>query len=775
MNRTKTIQSLTDSDRVLQYVGGIVLRHILAAAAGFLCACASFDGLAPFGVALAAAVFPEYIPAAVLGSTAGYFRIYGMTVLTLRYIAAAAVAGILAYLLKRSFKRNYHPVFSAVCGFFPLFVTGLILSLSVTLSIDEVILYAAESAVCSLAAWFFSCFLAINPAKKYAAGLSGRETASVLILFAVLLLALSSFSLFILSPAVIVGTYVVLVSACFGGDKYGALTGIFAGVVLGLSGQSGFLTGGIAMGGLLVGIFGKKNRFLSAVILLLTVSVTAFASDDWIDAANVLYGVGIACIALLLTPKKLRKIYQRIFSLSSDGAFLTGQRNVLKTRLQTASDGMTSVASSVKAVAGIYKRRAFPREEKIYENVAKKVCASCDNCRFCRKENKIETDGWFHDVADELKRCDSPETRELPPRFLSVCLMPERVIKELRLEIERYRNAMRETAKTGETVNIVADQFQSVSELLGSFSAVMDSGEEYDPERSELVRAMLEKDYGVTPVSCGVFRTQEEHRFCELCLPAGQYDSDALRESIAGVLTAEWEAPVTGKLADGSITFTVCEKTKYRMESGGFQLSSDGAKWCGDTFRSFSDGKGHFIMILSDGMGTGKKAAADSVLCCSLTTMLLGAGYPVDCILKMINSAMLVRSGEESLATLDIAVTDLYSGDVEFYKAGAGSSVAMRHLKLLRLSKPSLPIGILQNIAFEKISLSLRDGDSFVLMSDGVSEESVSAWRDLLKDAADYEGKELAEKLAYAARLNADKESPDDITVLTATLLLNDE
>ena len=93
-----------------------MLRHILSAAAGFLCACASFDGLAPFGVALAAAVFPEYIPAAVLGSTAGYFRIYGVTVLTLRYIAAAAVAGILAYLLKRSFKRKHHSVFSAVCS-----------------------------------------------------------------------------------------------------------------------------------------------------------------------------------------------------------------------------------------------------------------------------------------------------------------------------------------------------------------------------------------------------------------------------------------------------------------------------------------------------------------------------------------------------------------------------------------------------------------------------------------------------------------------------------
>ena len=179
-------------------------------------------------------------------------------------------------------------------------------------------------------------------------------------------------------------------------------------------------------------------------------------------------------------------------------------------------------------------------------------------------------------------------------------------------------------------------------------------------------------------------------------------------------------------------------------------------------------------MILSDGMGTGKKAAADSVMCCSLCSSLLRAGFSPDVILRMINSAMLVRSGEESLATLDIAVTDLYDGSVCFYKAGASFSVAMRHLKMLKVEKPSLPVGILRDIAFEKIGLQLRDSDAFVLMSDGVQSKAIAVWRDILKTAGEYDGDELADKLAKTAYMNAPEDCPDDITVMTATILLND-
>lgn len=774
MNDVK-IRDIKDSDELIRYALNYAVRHIVSAVTGFFTACAAFEGLAPFGVSFAACIFPEYVPAAVLGISLGYFYVYGITVLTLRYIATAAVAGILAYIFKRNLKRRYHKYFSAVSSFFPLLATGIILSLSVTLTADELILYTAEGAMGGAAAWFMDKFLSIKPSKRYVSRLTGTETASVLIVFGLILLALNSFEIYIFFPSVIVGAYAVLVASSFGGDKYGALSGIVSGVVLGFGTPNTFLTGGMALGGLLSGFFGKRNRFISALIFVITVSVTAFASDDWITASYMIYSVGIATVIFVLTPKKIVKIYRNLFAFSDEDSMRTSQRNVLKMRLRTAADGMTNVTSSVKAVAGIYRRRTTPKEENIYNNVCESNCINCVNYNSCWKKNYNDTYGWFAKIADTFKRSNAPVDKDLPYRFLNTCLEPDKIIKSISYEVERYRNAMRETAKTGETVNIVSDQFGSVAQLLDSFSETMETDEEYDAEKTGMVCDVLMNDVGLDIVSCGVFINPENKIFCEISFADRiKYDSEQIIETISDVLGIRFESPVVRTLSDGTVNFTVCEKTKYTVETGGYQISSNGGKWCGDTFDSFFDGKGKMYMILSDGMGTGKKAAADSVMCCSLASVLLKAGYPVNSILKMINSAMLVRSGEESLATLDIAVLNLYNGDVEFYKAGAAASIAMKHLKLLKIEKPSIPVGILGSVKFEKIELNLRDGDSFVLMSDGVSENAASMWREILKDASDYKGKELADKLAKTAHMNAESDNADDITVVTAAIRVNE-
>ncbi len=773
--QTKNIQQKSlSADEAIKYALSSVLKQLAAAAAGFLFASASFEGLSPFGASFAAGVFPEYIPASVLGSAGGYFFTYGVNVLTLRYIASAVIAGIISFLLKRNFKRQYFKQFSAAAGFIALLSTGLVLSISITVSADEILLYSAEGAAGAAAALFIDRFLNINPIKKYISRLTGIETASVLVVFSILLMSLSSFDIYIFSPEIIIGTYIVLVASSYGGEKYGSLLGICAGVVSGFSGENGFITGAFAMGGLLSGIFGRKNRFISAVIFIITVAAGAFSAKNRADAVYVLYDVGIAAAAFILTPKRLSGAYKKIFSLSDDGAFLSGQRNTLKMRLLTASDGMKDVAASVKAVAGIYRRRTFPKKEKIYENVCVKICRECPDYVSCWNAKYTATYGYFSKIIEALKNGEEPDDKSIPKGFLSICREPQNIIKSLGYEVECYRSAMRESAKTGETVNIVSDQFGSVSDLLDEFSLSIESGDEYDAARSGLVLSFLENDMRLSVLSCGVFTLPEGNIYCELSFaPYKKYDYEKISRTLSASLGVQLEKPVTRELSDGTVIFTVCEKTKYKLVSGGKQISIDKNNRCGDTFDSFYDGKGNFIMILSDGMGTGKKAAADSVMCCSLASVLLRSGYPIDSILKMINSAMLVRSGEESLATLDIAVINLYTGETEIRKAGAGSSVAMKNYKMLQINKPSLPVGILQDVAFEKMELKLGDGDTLVLMSDGVTKASLSVWREILKTAADYEGGELAEKLAKTAKLNSDDETADDITVVTAVIEMN--
>ena len=89
--------------------------------------------------------------------------------------------------------------------------------------------------------------------------------------------------------------------------------------------------------------------------------------------------------------------------------------------------------------------------------------------------------------------------------------------------------------------------------------------------------------------------------------------------------------------------------------------------------------------------------------------------------LKIVNSALLVKSGEESLSTVDIAAVNLYTGQAHFYKAGAAPTFIRRGSRTGMVESTSLPAGILTAVEFEKSSVQLRDGDLIVMVSDGAT------------------------------------------------------
>ncbi|MDQ9826338.1 SpoIIE family protein phosphatase, partial [Acinetobacter sp. 163] len=80
------------------------------------------------------------------------------------------------------------------------------------------------------------------------------------------------------------------------------------------------------------------------------------------------------------------------------------------------------------------------------------------------------------------------------------------------------------------------------------------------------------------------------------------------------------------------------------------------------------------------------------------------------------NSALLVKSGEESLSTIDITAIDLYTGQAHFYKAGAAPTFVRRGNRAGMVESTSLPVGILTAVEFEKSSIKLSDGDLVVMV-----------------------------------------------------------
>ena len=172
--------------------------------------------------------------------------------------------------------------------------------------------------------------------------------------------------------------------------------------------------------------------------------------------------------------------------------------------------------------------------------------------------------------------------------------------------------------------------------------------------------------------------------------------------------------------AQGKCRIQMSEKPVYRVAAGFSQHICGNGTLCGDSYEYFSDGFGRQAAVLSDGMGSGGRAAVDGAMASGILSRLLQAGIGPEAALQIVNSALIAKSGDESLATLDVVLLDRFSGAANFYKAGAAVSV-VRHKGRASLVDAPLPslVGILNETSFARRDDVLGDGDLIVLMSDG--------------------------------------------------------
>ena len=76
----------------------------------------------------------------------------------------------------------------------------------------------------------------------------------------------------------------------------------------------------------------------------------------------------------------------------------------------------------------------------------------------------------------------------------------------------------------------------------------------------------------------------------------------------------------------------------------------------------------------------------------------------------------------ECFATVDLLIIDRNAAKAKFYKMGAASSFLLRNGKVKKFEQAALPIGIIPEVRLNHIVVRLKAGDIVVMVSDGVTE-----------------------------------------------------
>ena len=145
--------------------------------------------------------------------------------------------------------------------------------------------------------------------------------------------------------------------------------------------------------------------------------------------------------------------------------------------------------------------------------------------------------------------------------------------------------------------------------------------------------------------------------------------------------------------------------------------------------------------------------------------------------MELINSTISLNTEEEMYATLDIAILDLYSGNIEFIKNGACPTYIKNRRNVKIIKSESLPAGILDNVELTVYDKDIKSSDTIVMVTDGIIESNAEyknkdLWVKNLLDEIETDNVQKMADIILNESIDASYGvAKDDMTVIIAKLI----
>lgn len=258
------------------------------------------------------------------------------------------------------------------------------------------------------------------------------------------------------------------------------------------------------------------------------------------------------------------------------------------------------------------------------------------------------------------------------------------------------------------------------------------------------------------------------------------YTSEEVADMLSVLLDQRLEASVASpyQVDREPHNYVFVEEAKYIVLTGTARAVKETESQSGDNYSIIESERGKLTVLLSDGMGSGEKACADSEKVLDLMEKMLEAGYGMETALNLVNSALIACGEEHNMSTLDICELDLYQGSLEMRKIGAAASFLKRGTMVEQITARSLPLGIFQSVETEVIRRELMDGDICILMSDGVLDaleknNYEEAMCQVIRTISEQNPKEIADRLLQFALHCSGGRVADDMTIVVIGIWSN--
>ncbi len=739
------------------------------------------DELMPFGIAIFSSLIAKdkkNVPVAifsVLGILTVGINIY-------RYIISIALIYItFRYFLKTErnnvFKNSFITAsITLLVGVTYIFVTNFYLY--------DLFMVLFESIVVFVFMYILSYAIPILNLKNSRKVLSNEEIICLAIVLGVGILGLSNISVLRFSLKTIIGLLIIILFAYNGGASIGSGVGVTIGVITSMSTiGTPVIIGIYSFSGLLAGIFRDMGKIACGIGLLLGNSILTFYINGATEAIVQFEEVIIAVFIFLIMPQRyvdyISKFINSKTSLDKfDKVYSERMKRFVLRQLDEYSLAFSELADTYSQIAD--KEKIVEQKEitEIVNNIANSICAQCSMKRSCWNNNFYSTYNGLIDAITILEAEGKLNEKNLPSYLSKRCIKTKELINIINGAFEIYKVDYKWSKKMLEMRQLVSEQFSGVSEIIKELSENISINISFNKEVEDALYVAFDKEkiiidnITVMENSEGKYEISIEKKNCY----NRQNCENLIIPIVSKVIGKELMRKNTyckTKEKDSGCIIQLVEAQKYKVNTGVAKISKENSSVSGDNYSFMDIPDNKYMVALSDGMGTGEKAARESMATITLLENLMEAGFNKDITIKTVNSVLMSKSLEEAFSTIDLSMIDLHNGRGEFIKIGAAPSFIKRsNGKVEIIEASSLPVGIIDNIIIDSKSLKLEDGDYIIMMSDGVLDadknfiDKTNWMKEVIKGIGSRNPQGIADEILNTAIERNGKNIEDDMSVI---------
>ena len=484
-------------------------------------------------------------------------------------------------------------------------------------------------------------------------------------------------------------------------------------------------------------------------------------------ALVLVYGVGILVGVLYM--RGGRKRWKKTVLWKSRFREYTAER-----QLKEKARALGKLSSAFReSGSSSYERVAREIAATALAETAEKVCGACGGCHLGKMQ--LQRDAYYLQyLMNSFTKNGRVDSEDMPRIFSETCCESDAYMEELNGELERGQMQIDWKARFLECREAVSAQFGEMETLLSDLADQEEEGtdltEQWEKRLKKecrrlglaLNRCFVEENGGKWQVHLQV-QSAGRH-----CIPAKE-----VAEAVGKLMKRELRLEVGSKSVVGkeNSRLVLMEEPEFGICYGIARAVKEGSDVSGDNYSAMELPGGRYLLCLSDGMGSGRLAASESEAVVELAEQLTEAGFSLENTVKMMNSVLLLREGEQRPATLDIHCLNLHTGELRSRKQGAAATFLKQGDQVSLLESADAPIGWNPTILSEEQVRRLPGEATLVLVTDGVVEalpgtEKEEFLVEILRRMKEGTPQSMAEDILSLA---AGQEPPrDDMTVLVA-------